>query len=147
MALYILEYGNRQMGAPVSEGDPPRAAILLIDDDHRVVESLGGLIRSEGYELTIAMTAEDGLEAFYSLLPPVVVSDHDLQSSFDGVELLFEIAQRHPDVRRILISGMVMFGDLKNAKGSGIAHQVLSKSDFHAILEAVREEVEKATAG
>ena len=124
--------------------DPPTVDVLLVDDDIRIIDVLAELLGDTGLRVATAMSPEEGLDMFDRLSPAVVVSDYDLQRETNGIDLLSGIAERRPDIRRVLISGMAFRSDIQAAVAAGVAHQVRGKSDFEAIVDAVRNEAEQA---
>jgi CheY-like chemotaxis protein len=55
------------------------AQLLLVDDDHDVVDLLGELLRAKGYDVRTAATGEDGLLVLRSApLPDAIVLDVDM---------------------------------------------------------------------
>ena len=78
-------------------------AILLVDDDVRVVSALQrSLYRN--YRIEIAAGAQDALEAINQNTYAVVVSDLQMPG-MNGVELLARVRELSPDTVRILLTG------------------------------------------
>ncbi len=78
--------------------------ILLVDDDELLVESLKFALERKGYEITVA---KDGREAFSVLrqaAPDVIVLDI-FMPEMDGLEVLTQLHQEHPDIPIYVISG------------------------------------------
>ena len=87
------------------------ANILVIDDDPGVRESLGELLRSEGYQVDAASSGEEGLSA-------VKTSEYDLAlldirlPGVDGEVVMEQIRKQRPNTNVIIISG---YGSLESA--------------------------------
>jgi len=88
-----------------------RARILLVDEDRIVLDSLGGLLAGEGYDVTPAASipqATDHLQAGrYNLVLAEVSMPHG-----DGFELLRYVRAQHPDTVVILMTG---YGTIESA--------------------------------
>jgi DNA-binding NtrC family response regulator len=80
--------------------------VLLVEDDRRVRDALSRLLRLEGLEIE---TADQGQEALDRLAAPgpridLVLSDIAMPV-MDGLDLFAQIAERHPDLPVILMTG------------------------------------------
>ena len=49
--------------------------ILIIDDDEDIIETVGSLLKFEGYEIESATTTEKGIDAIRKNLPDLVLLD------------------------------------------------------------------------
>ncbi|HEU5410556.1 MAG TPA: sigma-54 dependent transcriptional regulator [Candidatus Acidoferrales bacterium] len=92
----------------------PNGTILVIDDELEIREGLEALLSSEGYGVTGASTAEEGLaqleeQPFDLLLLDVSLPDRN------GLELLKEIHRRDPYLAIILITA---FGSIDMARAA-----------------------------
>ncbi len=63
-----------------------RATILIVEDDPHVREVLSGLLRTLGYRVVIATSAEQALEALGVVAPDLVLADVHL-GAMSGIEL------------------------------------------------------------
>lgn len=82
------------------------AAILIVDDEAAIRNSLSRYFRLKGYEVE---TAENGLDALDKLAArpwQVVISDI-MMPKMTGVELLRRIRREYPMTRVIMITGYV----------------------------------------
>jgi CheY-like chemotaxis protein len=81
-----------------------KPTLLLVDDEPRILSALRRSLRREGYEI---LTAESGAEALALLAGhavDLIVSDHKMPGH-NGLEFLDEVARRHPEVPRIVLTG------------------------------------------
>jgi DNA-binding NtrC family response regulator len=108
--------------------------ILVVDDDELACQQLMGVYVHDGYEVTVAHSAEDALPRLSELDIDLTVIDIRLPG-MSGVELVKQIRVNYPDVPVIVITGQ---GDLKTA----IDVLKLGASDYFAkpvSLGAIRE--------
>jgi DNA-binding NtrC family response regulator len=77
--------------------------ILVVDDEAPICRALARLLRGR-YRVVSAGDAEAGLAAVAAERPSVAIVDYNLPGK-KGDDLLREIRERHPDVRRVLLSG------------------------------------------
>ncbi len=80
--------------------------VLLVEDDPDVRSALADLLRASGHAVTIAASADEALEVLEHTHQSLVLSDVDLGGNTHGVELMRQIAERHPRLPRILMSGL-----------------------------------------
>jgi len=100
------------LGRVAAEQTEPRARILVVDDDERVLRSLSRILRGASYEVA---PVADPLDAI-----PFVERDADLDVAMvdlmmpglDGLELCERIRRRRPSLGVIV---MTAFGSIENA--------------------------------
>lgn len=85
--------------------------ILLIDDDLKLLETLGEVLRGEGYQVATAASGEEGLTALKKEGFDLVLLDIRLPG-MDGAVVMREIYNYHPGTVMIIISG---YGSLESA--------------------------------
>ncbi len=89
----------------------PPARILLVDDDQIILDSLGGFLEMEGYEVTAAATIPKAIDCLKAAEYNLVITDVSMPAS-DGLELLRYIRAHHEDVVVILVTG---YGTIESA--------------------------------
>ncbi|MBM4429217.1 MAG: response regulator transcription factor [Chloroflexi bacterium] len=80
----------------------PGAKILVIDDEHSIVDLVTAYLRQEGYEVHSAMDGPSGLQAARVFKPDLIVLDVMLPG-MDGMEVLTRL-RRESDVYVILLT-------------------------------------------
>jgi putative nucleotidyltransferase with HDIG domain len=88
---------------------PPR--VLIVDDDESVRDVISVLLREEGYECLTASGAEHALDIAAAGDTPLVISDMKMPGH-DGLWLLENFRERHPDTAVIMLTG---YGDTEAA--------------------------------
>jgi DNA-binding NtrC family response regulator len=88
-----------------------RARILLVDDDQIILQSLGGFLELEGYEVVRAPTVARAVDCLKAARYNLVISDLNMPGS-DGMELLHYCRRHHEDTVVILITG---YGSIESA--------------------------------
>jgi len=84
---------------------------LVIDDDPLSREFLVEALRTSGYEVEEAATGEDGVKIGIRIEPNLVLTDLRLPG-IDGIEVLRQIRDRHPDIPVIVLTA---FGTIERA--------------------------------
>jgi two-component system nitrogen regulation response regulator GlnG len=111
--------------------------VLIIDDEEAVCWSLRRALAREGYGVSVAASAEQGLELADQQRPDVVVMDVRLPG-MDGLTALGKLRDAVPDVPAVVITA---FGNLSTAVKAmeGGAFDYLTKPfDLDQALDAVR---------
>src|SRR5436853_3175467 len=83
----------------------PTARILVIDDNLAVVDILVTVLAEEGYEVSSAVTSDEGLKLFIQSCPDLVLLDIALPG-MNGIEMLKRIRSIAPTVRVVMVSGL-----------------------------------------
>ncbi|SRR5579875_80363 len=78
--------------------------ILIVDDESGIRESLGALLRDEGYEVDAVATGEECLDAIERQQYQLVLLDVWL-TGMDGLETLEKLQRRDPAPMVVMISG------------------------------------------
>jgi CheY-like chemotaxis protein len=97
--------GNRPGDPRARAGDPPRATVVVLDDDLVFRRGVARVLRSEGFDV---IEVEDGeeLEAALTDTPvDLIVADSRLADGTDGWLEANAIADRHGRVRVLAITG------------------------------------------
>lgn len=79
-------------------------SILIVDDEPSILQSLGGLLNDEGFEVIEATNGYEALKIIGAESPDLVLLDIWMPG-IDGIETLKEIKKSHPILPVIIISG------------------------------------------
>jgi DNA-binding response OmpR family regulator len=104
------------------------ARILVIDDDHAVRLTIQVFLERAGHEVICAADGEQGLRAFASDSPQLVITDIIMPNK-EGIETIMQIRERDATIPIIAMSGGGRVGNadfLKMAARLG-ANEVLAK--------------------
>ena len=82
------------------------ADILVVDDEADIRELIAGILEDEGHRPRLARDSDEALRAIEERRPQLVILDIWLQGSrLDGLEVLSQLKQQHPDLPVVIISG------------------------------------------
>ncbi len=118
-------------------GVPP--GILVVDDEPAIRDLLCEGLKGQGYHCAVASNGHEALDLLRREQFSLVLSDIDMPT-MDGVRLLKNVREAHPDVEVVMITGVVDVEVALRAMRMG-ANDYLTKP-FN--LEEVRLTVEKA---
>jgi len=79
-------------------------SILIVDDEPSILQSLGGLLEDEGFEVLTAINGYEALKIIDVHFPDLVLLDVWMPG-IDGIETLKEIKKDNPSIQVIIITG------------------------------------------
>ena len=85
--------------------------ILIVDDEHSIVDSLSDIIGSAGYDVLSAYSGEEALAKASQFCPEILLSDV-LMPKMHGFELALEIKKICPDCHLLFFSGQAATAQL-----------------------------------
>ena len=116
----------------------PDIRILLVDDEHELVDYLGKRLRKRGHDVVGINSGKAALEQVKSRLFDVAVLDLKMPE-MDGIELLTHLKEEQPFLQAIMLTG---HGSMDSALESGRhdAFRFLVKPyEFGGLLKTIEE--------
>lgn len=125
-----LDAGKKETG--------PR--ILIIDDDHAMVEVLSLRLSRQGFKTITAESGEEGLAIARSELPALILLDLRLPD-LDGFAICKELvdASETCDIPVIILSGMERPDIIRRCRAVGSQYFVRKPYDPNALLVLIRQ--------
>ncbi|MCF8045186.1 MAG: sigma-54 dependent transcriptional regulator [Desulfarculaceae bacterium] len=93
-------------------------AVLIVDDETRIIESLEGVLSDDGFEVIHAYNGYEALKKVESESPDIVLLDIWMPG-LDGLETLKEIKKSNPTLPVVIITGHGSIEAAVNATKSG----------------------------
>ena len=78
--------------------------ICIVDDEPSILDTLGGILEDEGYQVMVAKTGSEALTAI-QMEPPDVVFLDIWMPELDGLEVLKRVREQFPNIMVIMMSG------------------------------------------
>ena len=103
---------------------PPKARILLVDDDARVRDMLRDVMATFGYDVDVAGDGRTGVEKFREQSVDVIVTDF-MMPGITGLDLAAQVRLVDPAMPIILLTGLATLAVLEEARRLRVT--VLSK--------------------
>jgi FixJ family two-component response regulator len=120
-------------------GDPQsRAVVAVVDDDHRVLESLDNLLASVGYVVRLYPSGEEFLAARILHEVDCLISDIGMPG-MSGVELLRVLRREAPDLPVILITARQEERTLAAGREMGASHIFRKPFNGAEVLQVTRD--------
>ncbi len=119
--------------------------ILLVDDEAAICNNLKAFLEDFGYDISVAHNGKDGLEMFNANVPDLVILDLHMPV-MSGHELLTNITATHPEIPKIVISGVGVISEAMQTVGEG-GWDFISKPihDLNILIHKIKLIEEKAT--
>ena len=103
-----------------------KSAVLLVDDEESILNSLRRLLRGQPYEVVLATSGAQALEIMATRPIDLVMSDARMPG-MDGATLLAEVHRLYPATSRILRTGYADLTTIIKAINDGQIHRYISK--------------------
>ena len=80
------------------------AKILVFDDEPSILLMIKKMLEKYGHEVEIALNGKDGMILFEKNKPDLLITDIIMPEK-EGLETIYELRRKHPDLKIIAISG------------------------------------------
>ena len=108
--------------------------VLVVDDNRMYREAVRRNLEFVGYQIMEAEDKSEALERIQQQIPHMVITDLDMRTRSEGLELIKEVKARYPALPMILISAVGTFDEGALARQYG-AMYVISKSRIDEEVE------------
>jgi CheY-like chemotaxis protein len=119
--------------------------ILLVDDSEAVRDSIGSLLSSEGYDVSLAEHGFAALLLLREAFPALIISDLNMPQ-MSGFEFLSVVRRRFPQIPVIAMSGAYRFGDAVPGGVIADAFYPKGRGTAHELLQTVAELIQTSAA-
>lgn len=110
--------------------------ILLVEDEELLCRSLTQLLQRAGFTVVAATNATDAMTAVATFVPDILITDWLLQGDIDGIALARRLRQTAPELRVIVITGLLAATARSEIQRAGIVSVILEKPFPFADLQA-----------
>jgi diguanylate cyclase (GGDEF)-like protein/PAS domain S-box-containing protein len=111
-------------------------SLLYVEDDQATREVVSQLLIHVVATVYIAADGREGLEAYRTHTPDIVVTDIRMPV-MDGVEMAREIRRLRPDCQVIMLTAFSDIENLLDCVSIGINHYIMKPVDFAKLAEAI----------
>jgi DNA-binding NtrC family response regulator len=120
------------------------ARILIVDDEQIIRESLGFVLRKEGYHVEEASNGVEALRKHEEQPFDVVITDIEMPE-MRGIELLERISQRSPQTFVVVITAFGSIETAIQALRKGAYDYILKPIDFDDLLHRIKKLIDHRT--
>ncbi|MBI3580668.1 MAG: UDP-3-O-[3-hydroxymyristoyl] N-acetylglucosamine deacetylase [Nitrospinae bacterium] len=114
-----------------------KGAILVVDDEINILNSLSGILADEGYSVSTAQNGDDALRVLQEQPCDLVLLDIWLPGRRDGLQTLKEIRRRHSAPEVVMISGHGTIDTAVRATKLGAFHFLEKPLSLSGMLETI----------
>jgi two-component system, cell cycle response regulator DivK len=124
----------------------PTGRILIVEDNELNRALYEAMLRPEGYELTMATTALEGLQLAESERPEVILMDIGLPV-IDGLEATRRLRENpgNRSIRILAVSAHALEGDRQRAAAAGCDGFVSKPIHRATLLAEIRRQLERTS--
>lgn len=119
--------------AVMNPDSPAHHAVLVLDDEPKVLSGLKRALRKEPYELLCATSAEEAFEILHQRPVDVVISDQDMPG-MTGTVFLSKVREAYPATSRFMLTGKATLDVALKAINDDAVSQFFTKPCDHATL-------------
>lgn len=117
--------------------------VLLVEDEKKITDSLGAVLRSHDFEVFIANSGEDALSIAKEMMPDVVVTDL-MMPGMDGHELLHKFRDTiSSDIPFIVITAKSDYSDIRNAMQEGFDDYITKPFKTADLINSINKRLER----
>ena len=111
--------------------------VLVVDDNVDAADSLGDILRSEGFDVRVVHDASEALRIIGEFRPRVALLDLGLPA-MDGYELASRLRECVPGIRLIAVTGYAQESDRITARLRGFEHHFAKPVDWNVLKSAIQ---------
>jgi two-component system response regulator HydG len=116
--------------------------VVVADDDDASRNAVATLLRSEGFDVTLAEDGESGLARVLELAPDVLVTDLHMPG-MDGLELLRRARESQPDLTVVLMTAFADVETAVRAMQEGAEHYLAKPLQVDELLLVIRRALDR----
>ncbi len=140
-----VELSLNDSAAPADNGNSRTGAILVIDDEAGIRESLEVLLSLEGYQVTTASNGEDGLHLLDGGSFDLVLLDLALPGQ-SGLDLLPRVKESQPGLPVIMITAYGTVDNVVDSIRAGAENFIQKPWDNEKLLADIRSAIARCRA-
>ncbi len=116
--------------------------ILVVDDEPSVCEVLKEFLESYGYDVAVAFSGEEAIEAYQDERPAVVLLDIRMPGK-DGLETLRDIKTLDPSAVIVMVTAVHKEDVVKKAMAAGAADYITKPIQPKSLELTIRTKLEQ----
>ncbi len=120
----------------MTERQPPRGRVLVVEDEAYVRTSLGELLRARGYDVDLSATVDGAFESLGRSPVDVVLTDLKMPAA-DGLDLVRRMQGAYPDLPVVVLTGQGTIASAVACIKAGAIDYILKPADPDALEMAL----------
>ena len=118
-----------------------KAAILVVDDDENIRNTMRAILEDEGYVVDLASTGKEAIQKTQKRAYNVALLDIRLPD-MEGVELLKSMKDTIPRMRKIMVTGYPSMQNAIDALNKSADGYLVKPVKVEKLLDTVKEQLE-----
>lgn len=111
-----------------------KRAVLILDDNHDIVDSLVLLLQDAGHEVLSAYSAREALDLLDAIEGIAVIVSDVRMPEVDGLDFLRVVRHRFPAMKVILMTGDILTDDDVVPRGATVLTKPVAFDDLARLL-------------
>ena len=124
----------------MNEESPNRYRVLVVDDEHQVVDLITEVLRMSGFQSASAMNARQALASLRREQFHLLITDVRLPDS-SGIDLLRIVRDKYPNLPAIVVTGYASIDGTKEALNLGAVDYIPKPFTPQQLLSAVERAI------
>lgn len=116
--------------------------VLVVDDEPLVGEAVGRILRSFGYAVSVAYSAQEALQILAQQPVHLCLSDLHMPG-MNGSELVRQVRQRYPEVPIVIMTGDSSIEVLRNALDNGASDFITKPWRTHELPVVIERNIRR----
>lgn len=117
-------------------------AVLIVDDDKSLRETISAILQSQGYRMTSAANANEAIEKTKTQFFDIILLDVKLPD-MDGTQLLSHLQKTAPETLKIIITGYPSVTDAAQALDIGANSYLTKPIDPDHLLKTIKNKLQE----
>ncbi|MCM8776641.1 MAG: response regulator [Candidatus Omnitrophica bacterium] len=120
----------------------PKGKILIVDDDQDFVQLLEFDLKKHGYDVTVALNGEEGLEKIKAQKPGLIILDIKMPK-VDGYTFVRHL-KKDPESKQIPVIVLTSYEPMKDMfQLEGVQDYVVKSVNMDALLSSIEKNLAK----
>lgn len=110
--------------------------ILVVDDEPMLLRTWARIVTWAGHSCQQAANGKEALERYSAAKPDLVLSDYHM-AGMTGLELFRELKKTNPDVKMILLSGLITQEEVETCLAEGVKMVLFKPVETEVLIAAI----------
>lgn len=116
----------------------PTSRLLFVDDEPNIRTLLSAILKSNGFDVTVAATVAEALNLIATQRFDVLISDLNIGEAGDGFTVVSAMRRTQPEAATFILTGYPEFETALEAIRQQVDDYFVKPADVHALVEKVQ---------
>lgn len=119
----------------------PRARVLFVDDEAKIVLTMPQILRQQGYHVTAVDTVRDALEQINTTQFDVLLTDLNIGKQDDGLAVVSAMRRTQPGCLILILTGFPGFDTVLEAMHNQVDEYLIKPAPIPALLGLIEQKL------